>query len=364
MLSIANQQILEIIRSLIRDARILILDEPTSTLTFKEVAALFARVRVLSSRGIGIFFISHRINEVFEISDRISVLRDGVIVLSRTTAALSKQEVIRAMLPCTDSQDDNAAPSAYGERRSVAGAPEVFRVEGLSGYGFTDISFSVRRGEVLGFAGVVGAGRTELAHAILGLDDFVTGKVFMNGRELTRRTPRSCLAAGVGYVPEDRHLHGIFLDLPNVQTMTAGVLNNLGRPFLSPKKEALLAKRYIEDLRIKVFSGSQVARTVSGGNQQKVVLAKILAAEPHLLIFDEPTRGVDAQARQDVYKLIDELQGRGIGIILISSDLPEVIQESDRILVMYNGRISAEFPGPHFDLEQVTTRAFGLGEKG
>ncbi len=364
-LSIANQQILEIIRSLIREARVLIFDEPTSTLTFKEVAALFARIRILASRGIGIFFISHRLNEIFEISDRISVLCDGVMVLSKPTAALSTQEVIRAMLPAADCQEDGATSTAgaCGERPSLAGAPEAFRVEGLSGYGFTDISFSVRRGEVLGFAGVVGAGRTELAHAILGLDHFVTGKVFVRGKELTNRTPRSCLAAGIGYVPEDRHLHGIFLDLPNVQTMTAGILNRLGKPFLSPKKEGLLAARYINDLRIKVTSGAQVSRTLSGGNQQKVVLAKILAAEPRLVILDEPTRGVDAQARQDVYKLINELRGRGISSILISSDLPEVIQESDRILVMHNGRIAAELPGPEFDLAQVTASAFGLGDR-
>jgi AI-2 transport system ATP-binding protein len=362
-LSIANQQILEIVRSLVRDARVLIFDEPTSTLTFKEVAALFARIRVLASRGIGIFFISHRLNEVFEISDRISVLRDGVMVFSRPTAELSAQEVIRAMLPAADCQENGGAAGACAERLPPADAPETLRVERLSGYGFTDISFSLRPGEILGFAGVVGAGRTELAHAILGLNDFVTGKVFVRGKELTNRTPRSCLAAGIGYVPEDRHLQGIFLDLPNVQTMTAGVLTRLGRPFLLPKKENLLAARYIDELRIKVRSGAQVSRTLSGGNQQKVVLAKILAAGPRIVILDEPTRGVDAQARQDVYKLIGELRRRGISIILISSDLPEVLQESDRILVMHNGRITAEMPGPEFDLERVTACAFGLGDK-
>ncbi len=361
-LSIANQQILEIVRSLIRDARVLIFDEPTSTLTFKEVAALFARIRVLAARGIGIFFISHRLNEIFEIADRISVLRDGVLVLSKPASELTTQDVIRAMLPASEGAE-NGASSARGPRAPVpADAPEVLRVERLSGYGFTDVSFTVRRGEVLGFAGVVGAGRTELAHAILGLDEFATGSVFVEGRQLANRSPARCLAAGIGYVPEDRHLHGIFLDLPNVQTMTAGILSRIGRPFLSPRREALLARRYIEELRIKVFSGAQVSRTLSGGNQQKVVLAKILAAEPRLVILDEPTRGVDAQARQDVYKLIGELRQKGISSILISSDLPEVIQESDRIIVMHGGRISAELSGPVFDLEQVTARAFGLGD--
>ncbi len=269
------------------------------------------------------------------------------------------------MLPATDRHENGitSAAGVYGVRPSLAGAPEVFKVEHLSGYGFTDVSFSVRLGEVLGFAGVVGAGRTELAHAILGLDDFVTGKVFVRGKELTNRTPRSCLMAGVGYVPEDRHLQGIFLDLPNAQTMTASVLNRLGRPFLSLRKESLFAKRYIDQLRIKVFSGAQISRTLSGGNQQKVVLAKILAAEPTLVILDEPTRGVDAQARQDVYRLINDFRSRGISSILISSDLSEVIQESDRILVMHNGRVSAELPGPEFDIERVTASAFGLEDK-
>ena len=360
-LSIANQQLVEIIRGLVREARVLILDEPTSTLTFKEVASLFERMRVLSSRGIGIFFISHRLDEVFAISDRVSVLRDGVIVLSEPKSEIGSQDVIRAMLPAADCAEASAAASTRA--RVPADAPEIFRVEALSGYGFTDISFSLRRGEVLGFAGVVGAGRTELAHAILGLDEFATGKVFMKGQDLGRdRSPGLCLGKGLAYVPEDRHLHGIFLDLPNVQTMSAGVLRGLGRFLISRKREAALASRYIADLRIKVSSGSQLSRTLSGGNQQKVVLAKILAGDPEVVILDEPTRGVDAKARQDVYKLIRELSLRGIGVILISSDLPEVIQESDRILVMHNGRIETEFPGPDFDLELITASAFGLSK--
>jgi AI-2 transport system ATP-binding protein len=361
-LSIANQQLLEIIRGLVRDARVLILDEPTSTLTFKEVSSLFSRMRLLTEKGIGIFFISHRLNEIFEISDRVSVLRDGVIVLSENRKKLSTQDLIRAMLPAAECAEENGVNIAdMVPRTKVARGEEILRVEELSGYGFNRVSFSVHAGEVLGFAGVVGAGRTELAHAILGLDAFATGRVYVRGAEFASRSPGSCLARGIGYLPEDRHLHGIFLDLPNVQTMSAGVLKRLGRPFLSKKKEKALATRYIEDLRIKVTSGAQTSRTLSGGNQQKVVLAKILAAEPELVILDEPTRGVDAKARQDVYKLIGELRESGISVILISSDLPEVIQESDRILVMHNGRIEAEYPREDFDLERITSSAFGLG---
>lgn len=363
-LSIANQQLLEIVRGLVREARVLILDEPTSTLTFKEVGSLFARMKILAAKDIGIYFISHRLNEVFEISDRISVLCDGSIVLSKSRLELTPQDVIRAMLPMAENDSDTAA---LPERETLPvvgnGASDILRVEALSGYGFSEISFSVSPGEVLGFAGVVGAGRTELAHAILGLDPFVSGKVFMDGEELRKRSPAMCLARGLGYVPEDRHLHGIFLDLPNLYTMSAGILRKLGKPFVSRKRERELGERYTAGLRIKVSSWAQLSGTLSGGNQQKVVLAKILAAEPKLVILDEPTRGVDARARQDVYRLIRDLRSRGISVILISSDLPEVIQESDRILVMHGGRIEAEFLREEFDLERITAHSFGLADE-
>jgi AI-2 transport system ATP-binding protein len=361
-LSIANQQLLEIIRGLIRDAQVLILDEPTSTLTFKEVASLFERIKILTERGIGIFFISHRLNEVFEISNRISVLQDGAIVFTKDVTECTPKDIIRAMLPGNEEASDSIDGREELKKKNVNdNLEEVFRVEHLTGYGFSDISFNVMKGEVLGFAGVVGAGRTELAHAIIGLDPFAKGRVYLKGKELKNRSPRSCLSQGLGYLPEDRHLHGIFLDLPNSQTISAGILYRLSRPFISRRKEEELVSNYIKELHIKVSSSSQISRTLSGGNQQKVVLAKILATNPHLVILDEPTRGVDAKARQDVYKIINELKIRGISIILISSDLPEVIQESDRILVMHNGRIDKEFRSDSFDLEKITASAFGLG---
>ena len=356
-LSIANQQLVEIIRGLVRDAKVLILDEPTSTLTFKEVKSLFDTIRLLTSKGIGIFFISHRLNEILEISDRVSVLRDGVIVMTAPTATLSSQDLVRAMLPAGEAKVE-LENKAQGEVK--ADAATLFEVSHLTGEGFSDVSFKVREGEVLGFAGVVGAGRTELAHAILGLDSLATGEVIMKGKKLEHRSPGACQAAGIGYLPEDRYLHGIFLDLPNVDTMTAGILGQLGRPFISKKRENAVAAKYIDELGIKVSSGAQVSRTLSGGNQQKVVLSKILSADPQLVILDEPTRGVDAAARLDVYRLIRNLKSRGISVMLISSDLSEVIQESDRILVMHNGRIDAEFAHGDFDLERITASAFGI----
>lgn len=358
-LSIANQQILEIIRGLVRNARVLIFDEPTSTLTFKEVSSFFERIRNLTSQGIGIFFISHRINEIFEISNRISVLRDGVIVFSRETSECDQHDIIRAMLP--DMQEVNNYQSQNGANNLQELGREIFRVDHFSGYGFFDVSFKVYAGEVLGLAGVVGAGRTELAQAIIGLDSFCSGKVFLNGKEIKKRTPRSCLYLGLAYLPEDRHLHGIFLDMPNKYTISSSVLSQLGWPFISKTKEEKLAQSYIESLKIKATGSSQISRTLSGGNQQKVVLAKILAADPELIILDEPTRGVDAKARQDIYELIRRLKNKGKSIIFISSDISEVMQESDRILVMHAGRIETEFKKENFDIAKITASAFGIG---
>jgi AI-2 transport system ATP-binding protein len=363
-LSIANQQLLEIIRGLVRDVRILILDEPTSTLAFKEVSALFERIKILTKRGIGVFFISHRINEIFEISDRISVLRDGNIVFTKDTRNCTAQEAIKAMLPALDDDESTEISSAKLEAKAKVTADKseaILRIEHLSGYGFSDVSFSVYEGEVLGLAGVVGAGRTELAHAVIGLDPFSRGKVVFKGVELKNRSPLKCLEVGLGYVPEDRYLHGIFLDLPNKYTITAAVLSQISKPLISKKKEENLAREFIKNLNIKANSADQISRTLSGGNQQKVVLAKILSANPSLVILDEPTRGVDAKARLDIYKLIRELQKKGTSIILISSDLQEIIQESSRILVMHAGRIAAEFKSSNFDLEKITSAAFGLG---
>ncbi len=358
-LSIANQQLVEILRGLLRDARVLIFDEPTSALTVREVENLFQHMKRLSGRGIGIMFISHRLNEVLEISDRVSVLRDGMFVLSETTSSLSAARLIEAMLPATSSA--GAAPLAPQGGRSTAAETDVpvLEVSNLSGEMFHDVSVKIWPGEVGGLAGLVGAGRTELAEAIVGLDRNVTGEVRVNGAPLETRSPRRCQEAGLAYVPEDRHAHGIFLELPHPYTTTASILGKLGRILLSPGRVRAVADRFVEQLDIKTSGPSQLARTLSGGNQQKIVLAKTLATEPGIIILDEPTRGIDARARQDVYQIVRELTAQGVAVLLISSELDEVIDLGDRILVMYRGRVE-ELPPSEAELEQVSAASFGL----
>ncbi|WP_457631490.1 sugar ABC transporter ATP-binding protein [Oceanithermus sp.] len=354
-LSIAQQQLLEIVRGLLRNARILIFDEPTSALTFRETEQLFERMRTLASQGIGLVFISHRLGEVMEIADRVSVLRDGVMVLDEPIASITPHDLVRAMLP------EAAAESAeqVRGRRPSRGEP-VLEVSNLNSEAFSDVSLTLHAGEVLGLAGLVGSGRTELSEAIVGIDRHARGSVRVLGRELPRRTPALCQQHGLVYVPEDRHAHGIFLDLPSVYTITAGILDRLGRWLLSSEAEKEIGERYVEAMNIKLSSIWQTAGTLSGGNQQKVVLAKALAGEPKVVILDEPTRGIDASARQDVYRLIRDLTGQGVAILLISSELEEVVELSDRVLVMYRGRIIDELTGDDINLERVTESSFGL----
>ncbi len=354
-LSIAQQQLLEIVRGLLRDARVLIFDEPTSALTFREAEHLFDQMRALARRGIGIVFISHRLGEVMEVADRITVLRDGRVVLEDAARRLSPHDLVRAMLPDTAASDEEE-PAAEPRR---GGAP-VLEVRGLSSEAFHDADLTLYPGEVLGIAGLVGSGRTELAEAIVGLDPHATGEVRVGGVPLPRRNPALCQAHGLVYVPEDRHAHGIFLDLPSLHTMTAGILPRLGRWLLDRRREEAVGRRFVELLNIKLTGLDQPAGTLSGGNQQKVVLAKALSTQPRAVILDEPTRGIDASARRDVYRLVRSLVRQGVGVVLISSELEEVVELADRVLVMHKGRIVGELRGPEISLERVTEASFGL----
>ncbi len=354
-LSIAHQQLVEIARGLLRNARVLILDEPTSSLTRHEVQSLAEQMRALTARGIGILFISHRLNEVLEFSDVVNVLRDGRFVLSAPVSEVTAERLVEAMLPAAAT---SAAGEAARERRHGGGGTPVLEVRNLSGQVFRDVSFEVYPGEVVGISGVVGSGRTELAEAIFGLDPEVTGEVRIAGRPARRRTPRSCQEMGLGYVPEDRHAHGIFLDLPSAHTISAAVLalGKLGR-LLSQPRELGLAARFIDRLRIKLASSMQLARTLSGGNQQKVVLAKTLAPQPRALILDEPTRGIDARARQDVYRIIRELTAEGVGVVVISSEVSEIAELSDRVLIMKRGRLYP-LPAGMTDIDRISSATF------
>jgi AI-2 transport system ATP-binding protein len=290
---------------------------------------------------------------VLELTDYTQVLRDGRIVLSAPSAELTTDMLVEAMLPA-----DFAAPAeeaARGDR--AAGKGPVLSVRHLSSRVFQDVTFDVHPGEVVGISGVVGSGRTELAEAIYGIDPHATGEVRIAGRPAPARTPQVSQAMGLSYVPEDRHAHGIFLALPSAQTVTAGLLA-LGRgQFLKRDQEVSLTERFVERLRIKLASPMQVARTLSGGNQQKVVLAKTLAPGPRVIILDEPTRGIDARARQDVYRTIRELTADGVGVVVISSEVGEIAEVADRVMVMKRGRLVA-LPDGVKGVEQISAAIF------
>ena len=353
-LTIANQQLVEIIRGLIRDAKVLILDEPTSTLTVKEVKSLFDIVRPLLKNDIGVFFISHRINEIFDFSDRISVLRDGNIVLSGKTSDFKPTDLIKAMIGNSDyniSQNDN-------EEYNIGKV--VLSVHNLSSEVFKNISFDVRESETLGIAGIVGAGRTELASAIVGLEPYHSGEIIMEGKKLHPCDTKSAREAKISYIPEDRHKYGIFLDIPFYETISSEILKKISKIFLNKKQEKEISKKYVEELKIKVLNEEQYSRMLSGGNQQKVVISKILTTEPKVVILDEPTRGVDAKAREDVFQIVRNLKKKGVAVILISSDLEEVINNSDRIIVIHSGEINLELDKKDFSIETITQASFGV----
>ena len=353
-LTIANQQLVEIIRGLIRDAKVLILDEPTSTLTVKEVKSLFDIVRPLLKNDIGVFFISHRINEIFDFSDRISVLRDGNIVLSGKTSDFKPIDLIKAMIGNSDyniSQNDNTEYNI---------GKVILSVHNLSSEIFKNISFDVRESETLGIAGIVGAGRTELASAIVGLEPYHSGEVIMNGKKLIPCDAKSAREAKISYIPEDRHKYGIFLDIPFYETISSEILKKISKVFLNKKQEKEISRKYVDELKIKVLNEEQYSRMLSGGNQQKVVISKILTTEPKVVILDEPTRGVDANAREDVFQIVRNLKKKGVAVILISSDLEEVINNSDRIIVIHSGEINLELDKKDFSIEVITQASFGV----
>jgi AI-2 transport system ATP-binding protein len=359
-LNIANQQLLEILRGLIRDVRILILDEPTSTLTFREVDMLFQRMRLLRSEGIGIFFISHRLNEILQISDRVSVLRDGKLIFTEETSKLNTRTLIHAMLP-EDAAKGNGG-GAFSGRKFRAGKI-ILEVKSLKGEMFDDITLNIREGEIVGLAGLVGAGRTEFARALVGLEPNTTGEVVVDGKIIPQRNPEVCRKYGLVYMPEDRHAHGIFLERPSLETMTATVLSSLGKVFIDNKIEQSMGKKFVDQFRIQMTDLWQVAQTLSGGNQQKLLLAKSLASNPKVVILDEPTRGIDVKARFDVYRITQNLANEGIGILIISSDLEEIVGWCDRIYVMYHGKIIEELLHNECTMERVMSASFGVVEK-
>jgi ribose transport system ATP-binding protein len=357
-LGIAEQQMVEVAKALFRRARVLVMDEPTSALTAREIDRLFEVIRRVTSAGVAVVYISHRMRELAAIGRRVTVLRDGRAVGTYPLAETSFDVLIRLMAN-RDVRDH------FPRRRCQPGA-ELLRLDHVSGSpgGLTvdDVSLTVCRGEIVGLAGLLGAGRTELARLIAGADRPAAGRVLVSGRDVTPKTPRQAIAAGIGFLPEDRKRHGLVL-MRSVRENIA--LPNLGRwsraGVVSGRSERETAERWVTELRIKTPNVAERVVRLSGGTQQKVVLARWLAAEASLLVMDEPTRGVDVGAKVEIYELMNQLTAAGAGILMISSELPEVLGMSDRIYVMRHGRIQAELDREDATEERILQAALGLG---
>jgi len=356
-LSIADQQLVELLRGLMRDTRILILDEPTSSLTFSESQSLFKIIEDLKAQGISIIYITHRLTEVFTVASRVAIMRDGVITLDGPVKTFTREMLVRGLLPENAKERElkaEAKPVDY------AHAKPALVVQDFTGHGFAGIDLQVYPGEIVGLAGVVGAGRTELAMTIFGRDSHTAGRVYLDGVDITGKETREIIDLGLSYVAEDRFLNGIFRISDVAENTSAANLARMGRVFLNRKAERKLADYYIDAFRTKVTGRDQIMGSLSGGNQQKVVIARSLTIKPKVLILDEPTRGIDAGARGDVYAIIEELKNQGLAILLISSDMEEIVELSDRVMTMYFGRINTEYTKEHITQDNLMAAAFGV----
>lgn len=363
-LSIAEQQLVEILRGLLRKARILILDEPTSALTFDEVESLFTCIEGLKAKGIGIIYITHRLTEVFEISTSVAIMRDGVINLKGPVKNFTREMLLEGLLP-PNIKEKGKNKASTGRELDYKNLKPIFELQNYSGYGFSDINLKIYPGEILGIAGVVGAGRTELATTIFGRDKVLGGKAILDGRDITGLSTRQVLEAGINYVPEDRHLHGLFKISDVASNTTSAMLRKpeMGLFFLNKKEEYKLTQKYVDNFNIKITGQDQLVGSLSGGNQQKVVIGRSLSTMPKLIILDEPTRGIDAAARGDIYTIIHQLKGMGVAIMLISSDIEEIVELSDRAVTVYQGHINNEFYKEEITQDNLMAAAFGLTKR-
>ncbi len=352
-LSIAQQQMVEIAKATSRRAKIIVMDEPSATLTEHELQSLFALIRQLKGEGVAIVYISHRLEEIFEICDRVTILRDGRHIATSPIQELTREDIIRLMVGRELTQMIPKEPAPIGE--------PALSVRGLTRHGILhDIHLTVHKGEVLGIAGLVGAGRTELARAIFGADHIDAGTIELGGKPVRIRSPQEAIRLGIGLVTEDRKQQGLVLGMvvrENISLANLQALTTLN--FIQLAREREVARKYVADLGVRTPSIEQTVQNLSGGNQQKVVLAKWLFTDSKVLIFDEPTRGIDVGAKTEIYQLMNALAARGVAIIMISSELPEVLGMSDRILVMHEGRIAGELKREEATPERVMHLATG-----
>lgn len=352
-LSPANQQMVEIARAISNDAKIMIMDEPTAPLAAHEVDLLFHIIGKLKAKGVTVIYISHRMEEVFQITERISVLRDGQFIKTLYTKDTTRKELVNLMV-------GRELNETFPERSAKAGEV-VLEAKNLTGNSVENISFQLHKGEVLGFAGLVGSGRTETMEVLCGAKKMDSGEIFLNGQKVRIKSPAEAIRRGIGLIPEDRKEQGVILHntvLFNTSLSCMDKLTTFG--FISSRKNAETAEKYRADLKIKVPDIKQMVVNLSGGNQQKVVLAKTLAADPDIIIFDEPTKGIDVGAKQEIYQLMNRLAESGKAIIMVSSDMEEILGMSDRIMVLYEGRNAGEVARSDFSQETILRMASGI----
>ncbi len=360
-LSVGQQQLVEIAKALGQNAQVLIMDEPTSALTNTEVAQLFELVRSLTAQGVGIIFISHKMDEIFALTDAIMVMRDGRYVGTVKTAETSRDQLV-AMMVGRELKD-------LFPKRQITPGEQLLEVKDLraahvsksGAYQIEGITFNVRRGEIIGFAGLMGSGRTELVRALFGAwDSKVEGEVRISGKPVRIRNPQEAINAGLALVTEDRKLSGLVLGMSSGENVSMARLPFLAKfGVVDRSAEAEMVAKLIADLRVKVYGPEQIVGTLSGGNQQKVVLAKWLATNPQVLILDEPTRGIDVGAKAEIYNLIGELAERGLAVIMVSSELPEILGLADRVYVMHEGRLAGELARAEATQERIMNLATG-----
>jgi len=351
-LSVAQRQIVEIAKAISKKVRILAMDEPSAALTENELKNLFAVIRRLKAEGVGIIYISHRLEEIFEIGDRLTVLRDGKFIHSCTVAESDRRSLVRWMVGRELEQEYPKIELKRGE--------EILKVESVNSDLLKNVNLTVHRGEILGLAGLVGAGRSELARIIFGADPKENGSIYFEGKEIHPRSPREAIDLGIGLLTEDRNKYGLIMQMNVRENISLSNLNDVVKGlFINRSKENSISKKFTNDLRIKTPSIEQEVENLSGGNRQKVVLARWLFTKSKLLIFDEPTVGIDVGIKYEIYNLINQLAKDGIGVIVISSDLPELLGISDRVAVMCEGKLAGVLSRSEATQEKIMTLATG-----
>ena len=356
-ISVGSQQMVEIIKAISKQCKVLVFDEPTSSLTAAEIEKLFAMIRKLKEQGVGMFYISHRLEELYEIGDRVSIMRDGCLIGTHSIRELRMEQMIEQIA-------GRKIENLYPHTRKSPGR-SVLEVSHLEGDDFHDVSLYVRAGEIVGLSGLMGAGRTELVQAIMGIDRYHAGRILINEKPLKKNSVKKAIALGAGLLPENRKQQGLALSLSIRENAVISSLEKLNkRGIVNVKRERSAAEKYRKELSMATPSVEKVTNYLSGGTQQKVVIAKWLLADLELFIFDEPTRGIDVGAKSEIYRLMDELVERGAAVLMISSDLPEILGMSDRIYVMAQGRLTGELDISEADQNKVLTLAYQMKREG